>query len=190
MGEISLQLMGDRPRAKLYFSTALENDPQHTQAKASLQSLEEPPMEKLQYWLDDRLWTRVPKASESVESQRFLLKGDDLDHFKEMVSVEFFKGDCDRKTLEVMVEATKKNLRDWAGSSLTWKILSISEFDVVYEWTIQGHHNIPAQFELSRMMLGRRGIHGIRYITKTIPVEEAIYKRWLGIIKAAKVVNQ
>ena len=73
--------------------------------------------------------------------------------------------------------------------SLEYEILRLEEKELLYEWRNGGCAGRPPQHELSRVAIGRTGVHRLSFAGRTERLDEKRREQWLAAIEAAEIVE-
>ena len=70
------------------------------------------------------------------------------------------------------------------------QILNQSRDSILFEWSISGDENRPAQVEIVRLFRGPRDVHRLAYAKKTKQIQKALREEWIEILDSASLVSR
>lgn len=120
--------------------------------------------------------------------KEFVIKGEKVENWSELVSLQQFPGLIQDPALDVFVETTEKMLKKNCPDVL-FKIINKSKDEVLYEWHTSSCPGIEDQHELIRVMRGKEGLWALHYVTKKLPLSDAQRQEWLNILKTAHLTQ-
>jgi hypothetical protein len=81
-----------------------------------------------------------------------------------------------------MEDGVKKVCKD-----ASFKVLSKTDNDLVYEWRVENCPRQPDQTEIARLLLGREGVYRVAYVRKGKPLTAAERKLWIQRLSQARI---
>ncbi|MDP2940901.1 MAG: hypothetical protein Q8N85_01410, partial [Candidatus Omnitrophota bacterium] len=66
---------------------------------------------------------------------------------------------------------------------IMWNVLSESDNDIIYEWSIQSCAGQSDQHEIARTLSGADGIYVLHYVTKKVPISSERREEWVRLLK-------
>jgi len=135
-------------------------------------------VEKPEFYFDDRNWKIGYKAAQNgISIREYVLDGESVETWTELVTQQFFLGLQRKFTLEDFMEGMKSNLGQKA-EGLKWSVVNKSDRTITYEWQIEDDRRNHHEYEAGHLILGDRGIHLIRYSIRNV-VDAAVRRhRW------------
>lgn len=146
------------------------------------------PQERIAPSFDDRSWQLSREVKQDNKySADYLPQGDSLPSWKELITIQAFGGLQDKGSPEEFASAMEKRIREWGGEKVTWKVLSVTDTDLIYEWQVNGKENHTDQYEICRIIKGNDGLHLVHYAIRTPAIDAAQRAAWLKRLQAATV---
>ncbi len=139
---------------------------------------------------DDREWVlgwtieqeaNAPKNGQVYEE--YVLKGEDVKNWSEMVTVQYFPELNKKATLEQFEALNKKELSNTCPA-VNWRTLSSNDHERTWEWHVTDCKNAPNQSDLTRVVKTDNGIYVFHYAIKKSPMPEDKKKAWEANLKA------
>lgn len=141
--------------------------------------------ERLQFTFDDRQWEKgFEKQTSEASIIEFTLKGEDVNHWTELVTVQQFP-----KIAFTVEEYYKTFMQDLKASvqpaQVQSKIISQTPDSIFFEWWISGQ-TPHAQHEWFRLFKTPQSTLVLRYTTKKLNDVEKVRGTWEKILQDAK----
>lgn len=121
--------------------------------------------------------------------KEYLPKGQNLQNWSEMVTVQSMEGLQKEATVQAFQDKVQSYLIRTCPN-LKWKVLSSSENESLYEWSIQGCSSQPDQSEIARIVRTNESIHVWHYVIKQAPMPEEKHKTWKSNLEAIEIVQK
>lgn len=133
----------------------------------SCQSLSGGPTEVVVVPLDDRGWSVGHSVSANDQSiLEFVLPGESVDSWTELLTVQSFFGAQDRFTPEQMMRKQEKATKKSCPGA-TWEVIRTSDTDAMFEWGTRNCMGWDDQLEISRYIRGEEALHVVRYTARS-----------------------
>ena len=142
-------------------------------------------LEKVAVHFDSRKWKLGWSAppSASMLMQEFVLDGETVENWTELVTVQFFPGMQKIVSQEVFIAGQKLQLLKLCPS-LVWNNIRVSDRDSMYEWSVKGCSGIKDQSEIARVARTDEGIHVWHYAVKKEEIPIATREEWIKNLDA------
>jgi hypothetical protein len=130
-------------------------------------------------------WSNKTERSAMYE---FVPKGQTVQNWKELVTLQFYPGMQDRSAADFMKSFLALLQSDEPLAKA--EMISSSPDDTMMEWNVLGSKQNADQFELDRVIRGKQGLHMIHYAVKTSSFSSADRSKWLNFLRSAKLSDQ
>jgi len=101
------------------------------------------------------------KAGDSYTLQ-FLPPGQTAKNFDQILNVTTYKGAQRKATALKFMETTKEKMLGMKEAKVDWNIISATDpNDVIYEYVFTGNTTFPSQYEVTRVITGKDGLHTV-----------------------------
>lgn len=145
---------------------------------------------KLNFAIDEKDWELGwSNKSSEVYILEFVPKGDNVEHWKELITFEFYPGLQKKINCEEFALGFVKQFRQNEPNLKVMYYLNKPN-DVIFEWVLNDSAKNPDQDEMDRIILGEEGIHMIHYVKKTKSLSEAERTKWLNFLKSATLIKE
>jgi hypothetical protein len=149
-----------------------------------------PAEERAELQFDERKWKLGFQGSRGASIiTEYILEGESIQTWTELLTAQLLTGVPKRIKAEDFVKTAETKLRNITTGKLEWNIISTSPTDVMYEWTLVKDHLRPDEQEIVRVVKGTDGMHIIHYATHKVPMTSAARQKWIGLLKAVKIVK-
>lgn len=115
-------------------------------------------------------------------------KGQTVNNWKELITLQYYSKNADNYSITQHLKE-KESLLTSVCPNIKFNILSESDKDAVYQWSISNCKGQEDQFEVARYIKTDNGIHRVSYSQKNSNPMQEDYEKWLYIIKDARVVK-
>ena len=149
-----------------------------------------PAEERAELQFDDRKWKLRFQGSRGASIiTEYTLEGESIENWTELLTAQLLTSVPKRAKAEDFVKTGETKLRNITSGKLEWNVISTSPNDVMYEWSLVKDHLRADEQEIMRVIKGADGIHIIHYATHKVPMTRDARQKWIGILKAAKIVK-
>lgn len=121
--------------------------------------------------------------------QEYVLKGETVQNWSELVTIQFFPELQDKVSLENFEQSNKANMLKIC-SNVQWKTLSSNDKERVWEWSIKNCAGQSDQSEIARIIKTKEGIHVFHYAIKKSNFSDVDRKLWLNNLNLIKIENE
>jgi hypothetical protein len=118
----------------------------------------------------------------------FVPKGQTVEDWKELVTLQFYPGLQNRSSADFMNAFISKLQSDEPLAKA--EMISSSPDDTLMEWNVLGSKENADQFELDRVIRGKQGLHMIHYAVKTSSLSPEERSKWLNFLRTARLSDQ
>lgn len=118
--------------------------------------------------------------------KEYVLKGETVKNWSELVTVQFFPGLNKKSNLETF-EASVKQAIMKACHNTKWTTFEQKQDARSWEFTIKNCDGQPDQSELARAVATNDGVHVFHYVIKKAPMPKHLKETWAKNLKAIKV---
>jgi len=143
--------------------------------------------EHLAVVFDQRTWhlgsMEIPGVQQPKE---FVLPGETVDNWTELVTVQLMPGFQERATAESAALEFKQKVLTPCPKA-TWTVLQEGKTDFTYEWQTTGCKGWDNQYEVSRIIAGKTAMHRIAYTNRKLPIPEDQRRQWIDLIGKASL---
>ncbi len=109
-----------------------------------------------------------------------------MENWTELVTVQTFPGkQADMTAREAMLRTKKWILKQCPDT--TWNVIAQSEEAILYEWRTTECPGYGSEYEVSKLIRGKMGIHRLAYANKELPISQDRRNRWIDLIERAKL---
>lgn len=139
---------------------------------------------------DGRQWSMANQTqNEQQAMQEFTLKGESVNNWNELVTVQAFSGLQLNVSPEDYMNGMMKSLKQICPKA-EHKLIRKGDNDIVFEWEIKTCSGQEKQYEIDRVIAGDKAMYVIHYATKKIPVSPETRKEWIKLVDAASLVSE
>ncbi|MBI1871217.1 MAG: hypothetical protein HYS07_08510 [Chlamydiae bacterium] len=143
--------------------------------------------EVLEPIFDGRIWKMAHEDHDESQSIReYILEGETIDHWTEIVTVHQFKDLQNKTSLKALMEKMQRDLFHSCPST-QWEILNETLEDLIYTWQLKDCPAQEDQYELARLIIGKEAIYLIRYTHKASKIDLERYTIWLDLLADVKL---
>lgn len=101
------------------------------------------------------------KAGDSYTLQ-FLPPGQNAKNFDQILNITTYIGAQKKATAQKFMETTKEKMLGMKEAKVDWNVISASDpNDVIYEYVFTGNPAFPSQYEVTRVITGKDGLHTV-----------------------------
>ncbi|QDU07964.1 tetratricopeptide repeat protein [Gimesia aquarii] len=119
--------------------------------------------------------TEFVTAEETVQNYQQLFSTQRLFKLGELISAE------------EMMNRMKSNVEN-THQIEDWNVIRQGDNDILFEWRVAKNERAPAQYEITRLVRGKRDMHRLAYVTRKLPLSEKTRETWIQQLEAAKLV--
>ena len=158
----------------------------------STSSAQEPTVnEQLAIKFDDRKWTvGWSQTNTNSRMREWVLPGQTVENWHELVTDEIFYGLNEHVSPVEFMDQFIASLKK-VSKTATYQVVSKDPQSVTFEWkTAQESDRRPkidAQYELDRIITGKRGIYFVHYAIKDPNINPAERLKWIKILQSIKL---
>ncbi len=76
------------------------------------------------------------------------------------------------------------------GKEFSSRVISQSDKDIVFEWSLSGAKGMADAAELQRFIVGKKACHTVQYTVRAPRIPEKKKKEWIGIFQNATVASE
>ncbi|MCZ6718090.1 MAG: hypothetical protein O6944_02910 [Gammaproteobacteria bacterium] len=145
---------------------------------------EKGPIERVRFDFDGRKWSEG--YSDQIVKE-FVLPGETVENWTELVTIQTFPGMQTRMTAKKLMLRFKKKITRKDCPDVMWNVITESEEEVVYEWRTIDCPGWDNQYEVSKVIRGKTGIHRSAYTNRELPISEDQRNRWIDLIGSVKL---
>jgi hypothetical protein len=91
-------------------------------------------------------------------------------------------------SIENILDALREEMVSSYPEHITWKILEKNKNDILYEWILQKHDDIPTEHEIARGFLTKTGFHRVGFTRKNAEMSPAEREKWIKLLKESTSV--
>ena len=138
---------------------------------------------------DQREWQLAWSKKAGTDQETFneyILKGDNIQNWSELVTIQFFPGLQNKISLNVFANSTKDSITHICPST-EWNVLQKTKTEIIWQFTVTNCHGQQDQTEIARAIRTNQGIHVFHYAIKQAPMPKDKEKVWLKNIKAVEI---
>jgi Protein of unknown function (DUF2846) len=136
---------------------------------------------------DQRTWHLGSMELPGVQQPKeFVLPGETVDNWTELVTVQLMPGFQERATAESSGLEFKQKLLTPCPKA-AWTVLQEGKTDFTYEWQTTGCKGWDNQYEVSRIIAGKTAMHRIAYTNRKLPIPEDKRRQWIDLIGKASL---
>lgn len=145
-------------------------------------------IDRLTIETDGRKWRAGHRLVSNVHTTtEYVLPGEQVQNWKELVTVERLLGLSDRKVEpKQLMQSIKKRIQT-LDPKATWKVLAENEDDVLYEWRFSNDGKRSPHHEMARLVKGQQDIYRIAYSARSDLGGNR--KTWAKLLNSAKLVD-
>jgi len=145
------------------------------------------PREKATIAFDGRSWKQgFQKDAGTQTITEYVLPGETVNGWTELVSVQTFPGAQETKTLAAIAGDFKDKLLKECPDAL-WRVHKESPDEVMHEFRTTGCRGWEDQHEIAKLMMGRSGIFRVSYTNHKRPLDDERRAQWVALVGAARV---
>ena len=137
--------------------------------------------------LDNRNWKiGHPAGQGGVNIVEYVLEGETVENWSELVTWQYFP-EWQKEASLVDFYGDLRKLREQRSPTVTWKLISKSDNEIMYWWSIENDPRFEDQTEIARMLLGKDGIHVLHYTIKRPRLFDSDRDKWIRILRSVRI---
>jgi hypothetical protein len=145
------------------------------------------PSERVVFDFDGREW----HVGYSVEAEiqrvtEFVLPGETVDNWKELVTTQAFPGAQKEKSADEIALGLKQVTLGRCPKAM-WRVIHQDKDESLYEWQTTRCRGYDNQYEVAKIIRGRTAIYRVAYTNRKLPISDELRNRWLELIRGAKL---
>ena len=146
-------------------------------------------LEKPELHFDRRNWELGYQASQGNQYlAEFVLKGETVENWSELVSAQLFVGVQDEVSLGDFMAKTKEIIFQ-SCPDVAWNVIHQGDQDLMYEWKIASCPKMQDQHEIARMIKSKEGLHILHYAIKKPEMTPEKREEWIALLNAAQIIE-
>jgi len=118
----------------------------------------------------------------------FVREGDDVAHWKELVTMQDFRKSSAVKSPDATLEKLKVLHEKRCPGATEWNIIDKTEDNVLYEWHQKPCANQPEQSELVRVLYGKQNVFFLHYAVKSHDFPPEARTEWIKRFNEAAII--
>lgn len=136
-------------------------------------------------------WSKANSANGPNHSYvvEYVREGDDINNWKELVTVERFRKSKSDSSPEQMLKNMQARRDKECPDSTLWNIIDKNEKSILYEWQAKPCLGFPEQHEIARIIFGEHFLFVLHYAAKVSGLPEETRSRWIKRFSAATVLS-
>lgn len=132
---------------------------------------------------DKKAWRTIHKAIMKQEGIIENIPSDQkVEEWTEMLTAQYYGGYKTERSelLDIVIENLKnESLKDHAKGEVSWNLLEKGKNDFIYErLQCKALHDAPPEYEISRIILSKGGIHRISYTKRKEKISSEEKQKW------------
>lgn len=141
--------------------------------------------EQVALHFDNRQWELANKArNEEQGIAEFVLKGESLSNWRELVTAQVYFGLQEKTTPEAWMGQVINYIKSMYPD-VKWSVIKKGDKDIIFEWELKNCPGQEDQHEISRVISGKKGIHVLHYVTKKLPFISEKRDKWIKLLDSA-----
>ena len=146
--------------------------------------------EEVALGFDNRQWELgYHTVTDQQEIREFVLKGENVKKWTELVTVQSFPGLQLNVDPEDYMNEMVRNLKK-ACPGAKVKLIRKGSSDIVFEWEIAGCSGQDNQYEIDRIIAGDRAMYVLHYAIKDPPISPGRRSEWIRILDQASLTGE
>jgi len=138
---------------------------------------------------DNRQWELAfSDATESQSIQEYVLVGETIDNWTELVTVQIFYGLQTQTTCEQYMEKMMEMLKNVCPTTAA-TVISKGENEILFSWEIKDCPGQENQFEIDRVLAGKEALYILHYVTKKPIASSGKRDEWVKALSSAKLTD-
>ena len=143
--------------------------------------------ENMALGFDGREWELGYNVENDKEGiQEYVLKGETVNNWSELVTVQAFFGLQEKTTPEQFMDNMIKSLKEICPKLIS-SVIRKGDKDVMFDWEVKDCLGQDNQYEIDRIISGNRAIWHIHYATKKLPISPDKRNEWQGLLNSAEL---
>ena len=145
--------------------------------------------EEVAFQFDEREWGLGYSDENKFEGiQEYVLLGETVRHWTELVTIQAFFGLQEKTTPAKYMEGMLARLKEVCPHAMVRSVRQ-GENDAMLEWEIKDCPGNENQYEIDRIMAGKKAIWFLHYATKKVPVPPERREKWMKLLNEAVLEN-
>ena len=128
----------------------------------------------------------APGGETTVE---FVREGDDVQHWKELVTIQDLRKSASIKSPDITLEKLKALREKICPGATEWTIIDKQEDSVLYEWHQKACADQPEQSELARVLYGKQNVFFLHYAVKAHEFPPDARAEWIKRFNKAEIIE-
>ncbi len=117
----------------------------------------------------------------------FVRVGDDVSHWKELVTVQDFRKSSAIKSPDITLEKLKAMHEKRCPGATEWNVIDQKEDNLLYEWHQKSCADQPEQSELVRVLYGKQNVFFLHYAVKSHEFPPDARAEWIKRFNEAAI---
>jgi hypothetical protein len=139
---------------------------------------------------DNRQWELgYHTVTDQQEIREFVLKGESVKKWTELVTVQAFPGLQLNVDPEDYMNGMAASLKK-ACPGAKVKLIRKGASDIVFEWEINSCSGQDNQYEIDRIIAGDRAMYVLHYAIKDLPISSGRRSEWIKILDQASLTGE
>lgn len=140
----------------------------------------------LPFGIDNKKWEiGWQEQKPELFMYEFVPNGQSVENWKEIITVQFYPALKKLSAADFLNTFLSDLQKSEPGVNI--KIISASNDNAVAQWNLANSKTNNDQYELDRVIKGKKGLHMIHYAVKTTDWDESERDKWIKFINQAKV---
>lgn len=139
----------------------------------------------IKLYFDEREWKLGADNAKTNIFYEYVTDGQTVNDWKEMVTLQMFKGMQKKITTEKYIKGYISMLYNACGDKLVVSLIRNDPSDYMIEWKVNGHPKIDNQYEIDRVIVGKEALIVIHYAIKTARISPDNRAKWIQIVDKA-----
>jgi hypothetical protein len=131
-------------------------------------------------------WSKSKDVNDKSVFDKYILKGENVNNWSELVTIQFFPGLNKDITLDVYEAVNKQGIMSVCPNTV-WDSYEQQKDERSWYFTIKNCQGRPDQSELVRCIKTGKGIHVFHYAIKKSPMPKKLKQIWSNNLKAIKI---
>ena len=141
--------------------------------------------EEVAFQFDGREWGLGYSDENEFEGiQEYVLLGETVNHWTELVTIQAFFGLQEKTTPAKYMDGMMEQLKKICPNIMV-RTVRQGENDVMLEWEVKDCPGQENQYEIDRIISGKKAIWYLHYATKKLPILPERRDKWMILLNAA-----
>ena len=117
----------------------------------------------------------------------YVTEEDTVQNFQQLFTTQRLMKRGEKGSAKAMMDHMK-SLMEKSRQIELWNVIQEGDNDILFEWRVAKNKQKPAQYEIARLIKGKRDMHRLAYTNRKLPLSDETRAEWIKVIQSAKLI--